>query len=737
MALITDPDDLSQGGSTSVSDAVWGTPTGAAVTITSSGAELPAIGSGEYFEVRDHSASENNGLYVTTGSPTTSSIACEKVSGSNPSAASSEAVTTLGTTADPKSVMFDTAARHIYLLEQGNLDSDGVTGQAVYSFAMKRWKDDDFLIAAAPFPMFAISANAGEYLIGQDASGNFSGWDFIDVSAASIRSRKLLRNAGWTSYDADGNVRQIYAGIGTQGTFEDPANDVAYYVFGADTASNLSVDFTFSGPVNEPVLCYDATVTQAASYTFVDGGGSNDSITRPSGSFYSDGFRVGGSVVVSSANTSANDGTYEILAMSATTLEVATGSLTADATDTSAVLAVDNRASFSLYLRVRDGDALGKTFDESYLSKIGETQLGGRKFAFALSNGSDASIAVTDATIDGSAPYTGMSLTFYASAQSLGGSGVLVGGPYNFGVVLDANGGTNTELYAWLQRQLRKTSDVDAGGGTVIGRMLRGFCRFLGPTLQLGSVDGGVSFPTNPLGGGSGVYVENLSATSQNDTVMFDNTGTLRGFPVSVACTIDMNATLLADDENEYWVFFDRTIRNTVSDLVINAGTAAVGTFASAGGNLPASLNRGAGAFVRVSGLTGDDVAMNGVYQVTTLTSTSEWDVRRYDGATIVTTSSAELYLDENCIDTPDAIIVDDNTGTDVTGEGVSADPTFAFDYSNNIQGGRTGGTDAYVVGRAIGYSTAQFTQSSVQQIQSGVPLVIPLAAAQERNVSG
>jgi hypothetical protein len=97
MAIKFDPDDYSQGASNAVSDAVWGTPTGNQVTITSAGTNLPALADNDFFEVRDHTNSQNNGLYqVNDGSPTTGSVTADKVSGPNPVTAASEAVTIAG-----------------------------------------------------------------------------------------------------------------------------------------------------------------------------------------------------------------------------------------------------------------------------------------------------------------------------------------------------------------------------------------------------------------------------------------------------------------------------------------------------------------------------------------------------------------------------------------------------------------------------------------------------------------
>lgn len=76
-----------------VADAVWGTPTGDDVTITSASAALPAITAGTMFEVSGHTNPVNNGLYVATGSPTTSSRPATKQSGASPAAAAAAAIT--------------------------------------------------------------------------------------------------------------------------------------------------------------------------------------------------------------------------------------------------------------------------------------------------------------------------------------------------------------------------------------------------------------------------------------------------------------------------------------------------------------------------------------------------------------------------------------------------------------------------------------------------------------------
>lgn len=831
MPLLNDPDQLFQGAETNSTAVTLGAPTGRQLTMTSA-ATLPAINAGDFFEIRNSPDSVNNGLWVEDGgSPTTSSITATKVSGSDPIAGGPDTLDFLGTTGEVKNIMYDTAARLVYLLEKNGLGADGVTGQAVYSHKQKSWKDDAFLIANAPFPMLMIDADAGKALIGQDPSGNNNGWNWEDNVTHSIRTRKLLRSLGWSELDTAGETLAIHFCAITLGSFEDEANDTAYFQLGDDTTVDDTVDFDFAGPVNEAVECFtrladgaingvsgvtistdgrdmtrsdggnwatdgflvggrillrdsenathDGTLegtgfgngsfllsvvgpgvdglitmgTQADSgtgFSFVDGGGGNDQITRfDGGSWLLEGYFVGGVVTVANATNALNDGTEVILAISADglTIDVQTGALTADTTDNAATFgpldptgspdttvnaAIDNRNQVTLRLRVRDGDTNGKTFDQSGLVRAGETVLANRVLKFPLANATDLKITEIDANILANTPYTNMTLTIHATPQSLGGGGVLVGGPFNFGFTIDAATGTSEEVHEWISHELRLLTDIDEDADIAIGRTIDAMSRFVGDAAQFG-IDLPGNFPRNPQGGGTGVFVSDLAAGSKNTTTMFDNAEVEQSFPIGTPVTLDFNQTLIDDAVAEFTLYFDHTIRNAISDLTITAGTGADGTFDSAA-SFPASLDAGVGAYVRVSGMTGADAAMNGVYQVTALTSTSQWDVTRHDGATIVTTAETACDVDEHPIDSPDAIIVDTDVPAPVQGL-ASVDFEFTFAYSVNVQGGRTAATDAFVVARAIGLLTSQFTQSTVATIPSVTATVIPLVAAIERNV--
>jgi len=775
---------------TAVSDAVWGTPSGATVGVTSAGNNLPTVKIGQKVLVTDHATAANNGYYVVRSITTVSADwTLEMVSdGKTPATAASEA---LNIQTDPW------------------VDDTGVLGQPLYSRAMIDWKDDNFLIKNAPFPMFNIDSDAGKYLVGQDASGNNSGWIFVDNSEFGVRSRKLVRNMGWQEIDSAGLVTAEYAAIRSNATVEDNDRDLGFYQFGTNTALDDTVDFELAGPVDESIKVYDATVTRAQAtategYDFNDTG---DTIDRnDSGDFVADGYKVGGRVIVANAETSADDGTYLITAVATGALTVTTltgGAVTfSDTTDdNTATLTIDNRFAFSLKLRPRDDDTYGKSFAQQGLADALASQLSNRAFVFGLGTVEDANITTADATVSG----YGITIGFYGTGQSKGG-GKLVGGAQDFGIVIDGNGKTASEIYEYVQYALRQSTDIDSQG-TNIGRTLDGLIRFNGAVLEFGSVDGGLSFPTNPEGGGSGVYCENVHADDANNVKFWDNTGVLRSNEETIAVTLDFNQILIDDTVAEGDLFFDRTIRTSVSDLVVNAG----GTITSAGSNLP-TLDEGDGAYIRLDGLAGDDEPMNGVYQVVTETSTATWTVTRYDGEAMVTTSSAAVNVDEHPFDTPSALIVDTNnsltdttisfTTTDTIGDtnsglavfsigdrlrisgagsgtnagkvvkvltvaagtitveqnqfepvidtqaaggsvtltqvaSVEADLDFAFNFAfdSNTQGGRTVSTQTFVKAKAIGRETAQFTASSVLSISSGTPLTVPLQSQQERNV--
>lgn len=756
MPLITSRTQLSQGSKLSVAGAIFATGTLGDIRLhTSAANNLPALAIGEKVEVRGAAQTQNNGVFeVADVTTSTDDYELDKVLGAAPVTAGAQTITTLGATGQSteKTVFFDTTTLGVALFGgQGFLDNAGVVGQAVYSFMMQEWKDDNFLIANASFPMLAIDTDAGKYIIGQNAAGENTGWNWVNQILFSVNTRQLLRDMGWDEVDINGITTARYFGATTLGTYEDPVNDRAFYQFGTDTLVDDTVDFQFAGPVNEAIQFFErladgtvnggtglvigangqqvtrgdggdwradgfilggkletrdsetttndtlapsagrtpgflisgvttsvltvGTLIAAAPTTgfdFVDGGGGNDSLVRnDGGSWLDEGYFVTGNLIVTSATTVANDGNYIILSVTDTTIEVATASFTADTDDNTVVLgpfddaltpdivmnvSINNDNAVRLGLRVRDGDTNGKTFGEANLATAGKLALGNFVFAFPLANATDLKIIETDANIDATVPYTGMSITFNSTPQARAG---LVGGSFNFGIIIDGNNGTAIEVFEWAQRQLRKLTDIDADADIAIGRAIGLLARFVGDTLEVGSGDGGLTVPINPDGGGSGVYIDSLNAVDANNVKFLDNLGVFRTNPETIAVTLDFNQTAIDDTTTEFDLFYDRTIRTNVTDFVLTSGT---NVMSSVGVNLPNNAELGVGSYVRVSGLTAGDAAMNGVYQVVTETTPgASWVVTRYDGATIVSVASTTVDIDQNVVDTPDAILVHTN----------------------------------------------------------------------------
>jgi hypothetical protein len=818
MALIIDPDLLSQGTLTTASDAVFGTPTGSVVDITSAGTELPTISAGSYFEIRGANSPENNGLYVETGgSPTTGSITATKVAGDNENtpvadgaASSTDFLHTESTLNDEKSVYFDFYNREIWTLKQGNLSDDGATLQAIYSFAKEEWKNDDALIPH-PFPFTAITPEQFEltdnwvFRTGTDAAGIGAGDTVQDTE-----TRKLVRTGGWREIGTNDILDQEWVGVISLGQFDDNANDTAYYQQGADpTDADAAVDFTFAGPVNEAVRSYYYITTDSADGFSI----ASNVISRTTGDWLADGYKVGGQIEIVTSDTPGNIGTFDITAVTATDLTVVSG-LNNDVDDTTFTSAVNDRNVLNLFLRVRDSDTNGKTYAQSTLGDIGVTEVVNQVYRFPVTNSTDLKIAATDATITTTSPYTEIEVRYF---DQLFEQEVESGVTSNFGIVIDVgtfsgvdgaitsggsdlttaeagiptdgtyDGGTLTvwnttsgtaegtytigtvgvagtvpitttfaetdsnvsftlqrsslvsataeQIYEKVQYQLRQAADIDATDQTVIGNTADGLLRFVGDTLEAGQ-----ALPTNPNGGGIGVNIQGFDSNDTNRIVLFDNTGTGRSFPFVAAGTINFNNNLQNDTDAKFWMFFTYTVRTTPTNAVDTAVSGRDVTFTVPDGtiDLPVVVPN---QYINVGGFSADS-RLNGIYRVTSVTDQTTGGFVAYKTAlpdnvalTAETASADTVFFDENPIDSPDAIIVNNNSGTPITGN-VGGSPSFAFDfdYDNNSQGERVAGQgNAAITIRAIGFNSAQFVETS-GTITRATGLTFTLVSALERN---
>jgi hypothetical protein len=194
----------------------------------------------------------------------------------------------------------------------------------------------------------------------------------------------------------------------------------------------------------------------------------------------------------------------------------------------------DYRDYFRIFCRI-----YAKSYAMAQLSDIGVTELTYQVYRFPLANAADIKITHDDAAMSG-APYSGMSITWYAVAQprDIGGTN------RDFHIIIDGNGGTAEQIYEFVQYKLRQNSDIDAGAGTQTGKKVAALLRFVGDTLYTQAVTEG------------GVFIDDYQEADINRLVFVDDLGGERTFPYTAVLTLQFGDNLVADADAEFWVFF-------------------------------------------------------------------------------------------------------------------------------------------------------------------------------------
>lgn len=208
----------------------------------------------------------------------------------------------------------------------------------------------------------------------------------------------------------------------------------------------------------------------------------------------------------------------------------------------------DRRTYFKLFAR-----EYAQRYGAAALSDIGVSTLAPQAYRFPISTGADLKVTHADTAIDANsdnvadvAPYSGMSITYYATpqARSIGGTN------RDFGIIINGNSGTAEQIYEFVQWSLRRTTDIDAGAGTLVGKIADELLEFVGDTLKTKNA-------TNPAGGGTGVFIDNYQTVDETRLVFRDNTGTERTFPYNAVVTINFGDNLKNDASAKYWLYFE------------------------------------------------------------------------------------------------------------------------------------------------------------------------------------
>lgn len=202
----------------------------------------------------------------------------------------------------------------------------------------------------------------------------------------------------------------------------------------------------------------------------------------------------------------------------------------------------DYRSYFNLFIREQ-----GNTYATSKLSEIGVSTVQPQVYRFPLTDADDSKISVADTGIDANAdgtadvaPYTGMSITWFAAAQSRTINGVA----RNFHVIIDGNQGTLQQIYEYVQWELRQNSDIDAGAGEKIGKLTNELLYFVGSDLF------------TRLDSTGGVYVDDYKATDSNLIHFTDDLGVIRNNARIASLRLDFGSNLSSDASAVYRVFF-------------------------------------------------------------------------------------------------------------------------------------------------------------------------------------
>lgn len=141
--------------------------------------------------------------------------------------------------------------------------ADGVSEQAIYSFAKEEWRADtgSSAISASytddlirhPFPYEGITPT--QFEIGGGTSHD--NWDYHN-----LHTKNLVRNGGWRKVDSSSVNQEEYTSFISLGAMD--ADAQPYYQLTSTTTA--PTNFAFQGPVNESVQLYDNGVYDRRSY---------------------------------------------------------------------------------------------------------------------------------------------------------------------------------------------------------------------------------------------------------------------------------------------------------------------------------------------------------------------------------------------------------------------------------------------------------------------------------------
>lgn len=577
-------------------------------------------------------------------------------------------------------ITIDTGARTFTLVEAGDLVAkDGVDANALWSFFVDIWATATY--QPYPFPMNKVDNRSGQYAFGRDPGGNYNGW-----KPATDATRQMIRNGGWSEYSSGGVLNRQYFGAVLQGSA--PAGAQLYY---QKASGGAAANYTFTDLPNEAIQVYgDATNGNFDSRTFFK------SFLRAQGYTFDDSSLVD----ISETATGAYKLPFGINSSADLDITDADADVTRSASITNATWA----GGVATFTAASHGFSNGDPVVVSSVTPSGFNRHGVvsnvAAGAFDLSISSDPGAYTSGGTVN--AAYDKVGVRYFSGAFS---KDIDSATDRNFGIVIEA--GTHSGIDGSMTAAGTVLTSAAGGidtGGFYAGGTLKVWEGTNAGTYNVASVTGttitisGTTFAASESNssftlypaGGLGLSLQQIYTKIQ--------------YLLRQASDIDLTAG---------------SVTGKTADLLLNF----VGPSLKCGFFAPSNPN-GGGSGVLVEGIR--DADLNSIVFYDNAAAAREYPyasagtfsfnaplIGGYYKLYYTTTPGGDDFGEAT------AIVVDNKDGVDIAGTITGASVSFSFDFSNNTQGGYSGGTERNVTlvwgnpGSAKpGISTGTITQS-------------------------